>query len=368
MATDFDLEVIERAFVEAAIDPTKWNEAMEVVSRATVCVGALLFDTESRLPGIPQSESVAGANESYINGGWVERDVRYGVKPILIRKGVATDLDLFTADQIAKHPYYQEFLAPHGLRWCACVKVASGDSLWSLALQRSIEQGPFSPTQLQTLANLSRRLGTASAMSRMLGLARVDAALDAFETSQTAAVIFDSRGNVLKLNTLAEMILDGAVSIIGRRLSSCDRKASNAFDNSLKRVLLGGASSAVAEPVALPRPGRFPILAYVLGLKSIAFNPLAPGQAVALLIDPETRPTPGQAAIQACFSLSAAEAKLAYRLAVGVTLEEAAMACGISYETARNHLKAVFSKTGTHRQPELVILLSRLCHIPTKAV
>ncbi|APG86642.1 two component system response regulator (plasmid) [Sinorhizobium americanum CCGM7] len=366
MATDFDLEVIERAFVEAAIDPTKWNAAMDVVARATGCVGALLFDTDSRLQGIPQSESVAGATESYINGGWVERDVRYGVVPLFARKAVATDLDLFTADQIARHPYYQEFLAPHGLRWCACVKVASGGCLWSLSLQRSIEQGPFSPAQLLTLANLSRRLGTASAMSRMLGFARVDAALDAFETSRTAAIVFDARGNVLRLNALAERMLNGAVRIIGMRLSSYDRNASNAFDRSLKKILLGTPTSAVTEPVALPRPGQFPILAYVLGLKSIAFNPLAPGQAVAVLIDPETASKPEQATIQACFSLSVAESKLAHRLASGGSLEEVAKACGISYQTARNQLKAIFSKTGTHRQSELVALLSGLCHVPGK--
>ncbi|WP_245293819.1 helix-turn-helix transcriptional regulator [Rhizobium bangladeshense] len=367
MGTDFDLEVIERAFVEAAIDPTKWNGAMEVVSRATGCVGALLFDTESHLPGIPQTESMAGAVESYIKGGWIEHDVRYGVTPHLIRKGIATDLDLFSADQIARHPYYQEFLAPHRLRWCACVKMASSGILWSLSLQRSISQGPFSPAQLQTLATLSHRLGTASAMSRMLGFARVDSALEAFEMSQIAAIVFDARGYVVKLNASAESMMDGALGIVGSRLYSYDRNATNAFNRSLKQILVDGSSSAAA-PVALPRPGLYPILAHVLGIKYAAFNPLAPGQAVAVLIDPEMRRTPGLAAIQACFSLSAAESKLAYRLASGQSLEEVAKACSISYETARNQLKAVFGKTGTHRQSELVALLSRLCRLPAKTV
>jgi DNA-binding CsgD family transcriptional regulator len=45
-----------------------------------------------------------------------------------------------------------------------------------------------------------------------------------------------------------------------------------------------------------------------------------------------------------------AETRITERIAVGVSLEKAAEDLGISRETARNQLKAVFAKTGTHRQ------------------
>lgn len=48
MGTHFDLAMIEQAFVEAAVDPTKWNHAMNVTSAATDCFGALLFDSKTR--------------------------------------------------------------------------------------------------------------------------------------------------------------------------------------------------------------------------------------------------------------------------------------------------------------------------------
>jgi DNA-binding CsgD family transcriptional regulator len=41
-------------------------------------------------------------------------------------------------------------------------------------------------------------------------------------------------------------------------------------------------------------------------------------------------------------------------------VEEAARTLGIARETARNQLKAVLAKTGTHRQSELVAMISRL--------
>ncbi|WP_245433356.1 hypothetical protein [Mesorhizobium sp. WSM3866] len=47
-------------------------------------------------------------------------------------------------------------------------------------------------------------------------------------------------------------------------------------------------------------------------------------------------------------------------MSTGEPLETVADRCRISYQTARNELKAVFAKTGTHRQAELVSLLTRL--------
>jgi len=60
------------------------------------------------------------------------------------------------------------------------------------------------------------------------------------------------------------------------------------------------------------------------------------------------------------FGLSPAEARLASFLANGASLEEAALQFGISRETVRNQLKAVFAKTDTHRQSELVALLGKI--------
>jgi DNA-binding CsgD family transcriptional regulator len=70
-------------------------------------------------------------------------------------------------------------------------------------------------------------------------------------------------------------------------------------------------------------------------------------------------PVPKTRLIARTFALSVAETRIAERIAVGVSLEKAAEVLRISRETARKQLKAVFAKTGTHRQSELVALLSR---------
>ncbi|KWV44799.1 hypothetical protein AS026_01385 [Rhizobium altiplani] len=184
---EFDVASIERAFVEAALDPTKWNEAMNAVTIATGCTGAVLFDTGNHLPGLPHSESKVRSLEAYVEGGWIERDVRYGVLSTLVQRGVATDFDIFTPDSISR------FLLPGIPRTERTAMVRWGQGrverqplVSGPATLPSL--GPFTPAQLHSLVNLSGRLGTACAITRTLGIGRIDAALEAFDMSMTAAI------------------------------------------------------------------------------------------------------------------------------------------------------------------------------------
>jgi len=64
--------------------------------------------------------------------------------------------------------------------------------------------------------------------------------------------------------------------------------------------------------------------------------------------------------LSAAFSLTTAEAKVASMVAAGSSPEEIANELQISRETVRNQIKAIFAKTGTHRQSEFVALISRV--------
>lgn len=57
------------------------------------------------------------------------------------------------------------------------------------------------------------------------------------------------------------------------------------------------------------------------------------------------------------FNFTPAESALALHLANGLSLEEAAESLGIMRNTARAHLRSMFSKTGASRQAELVRVL-----------
>ncbi|AKF09780.1 helix-turn-helix transcriptional regulator [Sandaracinus amylolyticus] len=64
--------------------------------------------------------------------------------------------------------------------------------------------------------------------------------------------------------------------------------------------------------------------------------------------------------LQRAWGLTRMEARVARRLATGMRLKDVARDLGISQETARTHLKQLFSKTETNRQVALVALLRGL--------
>jgi PAS domain-containing protein len=135
----------------------------------------------------------------------VHRDERYCSLPIFFQRGVACDLDFTTPEEMAH--YYQEFLAPHGLRWFAGVKVGNREDVWYLSIQRSIADGPFGPTELKRLAELSHRLAGAAELASAFHFARIEAALGAFEASHPPVVMIDHIGEAVRLNRSAERLL-----------------------------------------------------------------------------------------------------------------------------------------------------------------
>ncbi|TPK95521.1 helix-turn-helix transcriptional regulator [Mesorhizobium sp. B2-4-14] len=360
MGTAFDFDAIGAAFAEAAVDPAKWDAAMEAVTELTSSAGAVLFDTKGHLPGIPRSASMEPSFEAYVRDGWIHHDERYRIVPVIERRGVATDLDLLTVEEMHKHPYYREFLEPFDLRWFAGVKAAAGSDLWCMSIQRSKAQGPFSADELQQLAGFSTRLGSMVSVARALGFARAETALEAFDISGTAAVMLDRDGRVLRTNQPADQMLGPDLQITHRQLVSYDKNATDTLRRRVREILWLATPMALTTPVLLPRMAKRPLLAYLLRLATVSYNPLAPCQAIVALVDQESRGTPPAAVLRHCFGLTSAEAKLAGKICLGIRIEIAADQLGISYETARHQLKAVFAKTETHRQAELVALLGSI--------
>jgi DNA-binding CsgD family transcriptional regulator len=76
--------------------------------------------------------------------------------------------------------------------------------------------------------------------------------------------------------------------------------------------------------------------------------------AAVFLRDADSKAAPPVRLAQDLFQLTGAETMLAIQLANGLSLEEAAEALNIKRNTARAHLRSIFSKTGVRRQTELV--------------
>lgn len=83
------------------------------------------------------------------------------------------------------------------------------------------------------------------------------------------------------------------------------------------------------------------------------------GAALVIIADAGSTVAPQPAVLVRLFGLTPAEAELAALMGQGLDLDDASVALGITKNTAKAHLRMVFSKTGVNRQSELVRLLLR---------
>ncbi|MDH3693562.1 MAG: response regulator [Gammaproteobacteria bacterium] len=83
---------------------------------------------------------------------------------------------------------------------------------------------------------------------------------------------------------------------------------------------------------------------------------------VLTVIDPVRSTSIPAQVLRSLYALTRSESKLAEALINGHTLEQYAQDSGTKMTTIRTHLRSIFQKTGTTRQTDLVLSLSRLFH------
>jgi DNA-binding CsgD family transcriptional regulator len=93
-------------------------------------------------------------------------------------------------------------------------------------------------------------------------------------------------------------------------------------------------------------------------------NAWSDGTSALILLDLDAHPEPSPRTLQCLFGLTAAETQLAVELARGHNLLDIARSRRLSRTTIRSQLGALFVKTQTRRQAELVALLGRVAILP----
>lgn len=175
----------------------------------------------------------------------------------------------------------------------------------------------------------------------------------AVEQLGMGTIILDKSGRVTRTNAVAETLLKAGngMHLVDGQLrfddhihqGEIDRRLKEALNTTPYRFKLKNASGA--DVAAVVRPITAP--AIIRGGAALAVFLTIPGEDAQL--DP--------AAIRDLFQLTRMESVLAASLATGRSLVEAADIVGITHNTARVHLRAIFAKTGARRQSQLVHLL-----------
>jgi DNA-binding CsgD family transcriptional regulator/PAS domain-containing protein len=82
--------------------------------------------------------------------------------------------------------------------------------------------------------------------------------------------------------------------------------------------------------------------------------------AMVLIVDPTHQPPSIEQILRQLYGLTKAEASVAHLVLYGDGVQAISDRLSLSSATVRTHLRAIFAKTGTHRQAELVRLLSTI--------
>lgn len=189
--------------------------------------------------------------------------------------------------------------------------------------------------------------------------ARASGFTDAFQAMGIGALLLDRCGKVVRANQFAKTALGHDVQIVGERLTISNHAAAREVSLLIAQAL-NGNQFALSPPVKVFRDGRQPLAVYCRPIGDPEHDVCSTIRALILICDLDRPVLPAEEHLAGLFNLTVAEARLALRIAMGQTLQAAATALDIAKETARNQLKSIFEKTGTHRQAELVALLSRL--------
>jgi DNA-binding CsgD family transcriptional regulator len=360
MAGTWNLDRVADAFTAAATEPSRWSLALDVVSRETGSLGALMFPIKGRTPFLPMSESMQASAEFYFQHGWHARDLRRGAISRIVREGIGVDFDYTTEDSIRTDPFYQEFLARFGLKYFAGVKISASDDLWVLSIQRGHAEGPFNADEQRRLAGLGDRLSAATTLARALGFAHLAGMADGLEHAGLAAILLDRHGAVVRLNAAAQRLMGSRLMVARGRLVSADPSLNRGIDRMIGEALGFCGAVSLPLPIALPKPPGRALVLHALPLTGDAGLLFAPARALVLVRDLDHPGVPLDAHLSSLFGLTKAETRMAIEIAAGHGVRASAERLGVTVNTAHTQLAAVFAKTGTRRQAELVRVLSRL--------
>lgn len=162
-------------------------------------------------------------------------------------------------------------------------------------------------------------------------------------------IIISASGEVLEAN-------ESALHTLGRLRLSARTLLRGRVEGSDSAIVgrQGGWTSIRIEA----RPG--PVVVHHRSLEET-------GGCVLMILDPQVLPVIGMDLLRSIFKLTPAEVRVAQLVMTGATNASIAKLLKIGPGTARTHIKSLYLKTGTHRQPHLTALLWRMCFLPYSA-
>ncbi|MHA6195207.1 helix-turn-helix transcriptional regulator [Pseudomonas wadenswilerensis] len=363
-----DYEHLIGTIYEAALDTRRMTEALQ---QLRALFQANFVTLILRVADEPFLSPMMVAGDIELGEGGVNHYAYYAKSTLfdkLPTDRVFTIDDLMSEAEWLNSSFYLLYCEPYGCHQMLGVDISMPDGgVLRLRINRQREQARFGEAQRAMCAMLMPHLRRALHMHSLLDRSESLGSLYSQTISRlaVATIVLDESGSVLQLNPVAREILDSndGLKLVGGRLEatypSDNRELSRLVRNAFTRARQGEGDSVGAEAMSVSRPSGQVNLGVVVEL--IPSQELLDGKGKPTVMvyvrDAVGKSLVSNVVTSQLYHLTPAETALALELANGLSLEEASELLNIRRNTARAHLRSIFSKTGVRRQTELVRIM-----------
>jgi DNA-binding CsgD family transcriptional regulator len=281
---------------------------------------------------------------------------------------------LIADDDFARSAYYNEVIKPIKGFYAILAPFTCGPTQQALvSVGRSLGSDDFDGEDLATMGVLVPHFITALKLRQRLGPAELAGAntLAILDRLAMGIIVVDALMRPIFVNARAgSIVVGGALTLTRSAVTAALTDETQSLHGAITAALELAAHARPSGDVRrvksktrlrLSRPSSdLPLIVTVIPMRAsdrAAWAGAGP-HAVLFLTEPEQAGDIDAELLAANFELTPREASFAVLLLRGVALAEAAATLGIGIGTARWYLKRVLEKTGTHRQSELILLLS----------
>lgn len=363
------LDAIEAVY-QAALDDTLWDGALQKLADATGSQAATFWLLDGsgppRLPTFSFINFDPQLIREYLDG-MAEHDPTVQYLASHPGQSIVHDGLFITEREKDRHVYYDWHHRFSETRFRLISQMCPAPGIQAgVALHRTRKMGRFEPGDVDRFAILHRHIERALALGFRFGSigSMHQGCTELLDRNPAGIVLLDASQRVVYANQAAERLgrQGDGLGLSSAGLSLAYRRDQDRLRDLIAQTHPTRAGDDLASDgvMQVRRPsGKRPYLLLVARMSNRypTLSILRPDVSI-YITDPETRPRVSRQRLRSAFGLTDAEALLAAALVAGDDLQSAAKRLGIRYATARTRLAEIFFKTNTHRQSELIHLIS----------
>lgn len=249
--------------------------------------------------------------------------------------------------------YFEEFLSPLGISHLRAMRLQdeSGIDAWLIISASEPIGADVSNLLVALTPHLRAALRVLATLERERARSMISA--QAFRRMNFGWISVDAKGRIVDMDDQAETMLRQS-SVLRRGPYDRLTPQSPAIDRQLTALLREFSADRRARPRAinLSADPWIDMLVSPVRISGLSSD----NTTVAVIYFRSDRTSSSDRQEQLCdlFDLTPTEARLAWSMAQGMTIAEAAEAHGLTIETARNYSKKIYAKTGARGQVDLV--------------